>query len=525
MPIVEVNGQEIEFPDTMSGDEIKAVLREKFPMQGGEQTPAREKVGLGRTILDQGLQGATLGFSDEITDRMGAGIASVVTGQPYKELLPEARRTTQEMYERQTKDRPITSIASNVMGGLASGGAGAATKVGGALGQAIRSGGVGARIAKGVATGGLSGAIYGAGVGEDDKKLESAISSGAMGAAVGGGLPAAGALVGGVAKGTKNMIKGARARGEDVLDVALGQIKDRGRKLYEVVDNSGAKFSDDSANKLLGSLGRVVRNEDKASSKLYKSTLLAIDDLSQDILDGNTSLATLDRHRQILGNIGKDIVNPNKAQEAKAASDAIDLIDDFVINADIGAVDDYAKEALQSARKVWSQSKKFEKVSHLINKAGGDANKLKRDLWNFRMNKKNTVGWTQDEIDALKFASSQTTGESLLKMAGKFGFDLGSGVSVGNTALPVLGGVGAGATCGAGVGAVVPVAGTIARSAHKAVSAGKAESLLRLIEDGAKVSNQMVNKLPPKERDKFLKSISKMSASKVVKSLGGKGKK
>ncbi len=31
MPIVEVDGQELEFPDTMSGDEIKSVLMKKYP--------------------------------------------------------------------------------------------------------------------------------------------------------------------------------------------------------------------------------------------------------------------------------------------------------------------------------------------------------------------------------------------------------------------------------------------------------------------------------------------------------------
>ena len=30
MPIVEVEGQEIEFPDSMSRDEIKSVLQKKF---------------------------------------------------------------------------------------------------------------------------------------------------------------------------------------------------------------------------------------------------------------------------------------------------------------------------------------------------------------------------------------------------------------------------------------------------------------------------------------------------------------
>ena len=42
MPIVDVNGQQFEFPDTMSGDEIKSVLKNKFPQQ---QTQPEQKSG------------------------------------------------------------------------------------------------------------------------------------------------------------------------------------------------------------------------------------------------------------------------------------------------------------------------------------------------------------------------------------------------------------------------------------------------------------------------------------------------
>lgn len=41
MPIVDVNGQQFEFPDTMSGDEIKSVLKSKFPQQQAQ--PAQKQ--------------------------------------------------------------------------------------------------------------------------------------------------------------------------------------------------------------------------------------------------------------------------------------------------------------------------------------------------------------------------------------------------------------------------------------------------------------------------------------------------
>lgn len=76
----------------------------------------------GETILRQGLQGATFGFADEITDRMGAGIASLVTGEPYDVLLPEARETTKQDLKRDWEERPVLSAGANIGGGILTGG-------------------------------------------------------------------------------------------------------------------------------------------------------------------------------------------------------------------------------------------------------------------------------------------------------------------------------------------------------------------------------------------------------------------
>lgn len=152
-----------------------------------------EKPGLedyARTGLDQSMQGATFGFSDEISDRIGAMIASKVTGIPYSELLKEARSTTKDRLAEQFQEMPVTSIVSNLAGGLATGGVGATTKAGTAIGNSLRTGSAPARIAKGIVAGAASGGLVGAGTAQDDQRIQGARQGAIFGGSVGAAVPA-----------------------------------------------------------------------------------------------------------------------------------------------------------------------------------------------------------------------------------------------------------------------------------------------------------------------------------------------
>lgn len=152
------------------------------------------KAGIGRTMLDQGLQGATFGFADEITDRLGAGVASLATDESYSDLLNEARGMTKERMAAQMEQRPALSIGSNLAGAILTGGAGATTKGGAALTTRLGSGGLGARITKGIGGGAISGGVYGFGSGDEGftERLSDAGQGAVLGGAVGGVLPTAG---------------------------------------------------------------------------------------------------------------------------------------------------------------------------------------------------------------------------------------------------------------------------------------------------------------------------------------------
>lgn len=452
-------------------------------------------------------------FGSAITSGIGATVARLGgVDKPWSELYNEAYEMEKATQEANPK-ASLAGTATGVVGTLPLGGLNAVQKAG----KFANTGNLAARAIKGAAVSAPIGALYGAGesVASGEDIAEGAKYGAGLAAGFGAAAPFAGATIGAGYRGGKNVVKGAMSRVEDVLEESLGVIKDSARSMYGKAEEAGAVFKPEYMNDMAIDLASKLKTGDLASQRLYSKTNAAVNDLLQDIQSGNTGLSTLDRHRQVLGNIGKDITNPNKAQEAQAANRIIDVIDDYVDNAgakNIALGSDDAVQYLNDARKYWQQSKKFENISKIINNAGGDANKLKRDLERYRLNPKNTLGWSADEKEALKRASQQTTGEGILKLLGKFGFDLGSGRSVGNTALPLLG-AGAGYAASGGLGAIVPAVGTAARQGQKYLARGKAEALLELIESQGKkaLENKAVQseimKLPPSQAKAILNKV------------------
>lgn len=244
MPIVEVNGQELEFPDDMQPDAIKEVLRSKFPQTPPADTfgtrlqadfQKRKDAGAGRAAL-QGFN-ETVPYGNRITAAMGAGIASAATGEPYSDLYDEARAIQQATAEsspnaglagnlaglavtlpvglsKAVATTPILGAAANafqkastatgnfVRGGEVAANAGRLTKLGNLAGQSARSAAVSAPTA----------ALYGAGLANEGEQLQGAASGAGVGVAFGGAIPIAGAALG-----------GALGYGADKLASAIGK--------------------------------------------------------------------------------------------------------------------------------------------------------------------------------------------------------------------------------------------------------------------------------------------------------------
>ena len=209
--IIEIEGgKKLEVPDGSTPEQIDEVIshfQSSAPVQ--ETAAPQEKPSLGRTAFDQGMQGATLGFADEITSALAAPVVALATGQSIPESYRQGQELSKEQLANQMDQRPVTSIASNLAGGLLTGGAAASTKAGAAVGNSVRTGlvpgsSLAARAAnlfskagQGAVIGAASGGLYGAGTANPGERYESAKSGATTGAIIGGALPVAGAAASG----------------------------------------------------------------------------------------------------------------------------------------------------------------------------------------------------------------------------------------------------------------------------------------------------------------------------------------
>lgn len=148
-------------------DKASALLGEPSPAPEAEKEEkdwATELGELGATFTRQGLQGMTAGFGDEITDPLAAGAASLITGEPYEDMLSDARALSKTDLENDWAEHPIVSAGANIGGGVLTGGAVAgglktvAPKAVSALETFARSNPAKAAALTGAGWGGVSGA-------------------------------------------------------------------------------------------------------------------------------------------------------------------------------------------------------------------------------------------------------------------------------------------------------------------------------------------------------------------------------
>lgn len=279
-----------------------------------------------------------------------------------------------------------------------------------------------------------------------------------------------------------NLIRGFNARDVEALEQASQVIKSRASDAYNVMRQSGATFTPETTNTIANKVISSIEADGLLNPRLHDKAIGLMEDFKAYAASGDMTLEGLDQWRQLFGEVAG---NFNDKINARKATQAIRAIDDAVEN--IGATDIVtgsreAVDALKLGRQEWARNRKFEAITDIVRKSDGDANYLKRELKKFLDNPKKTRGFSKEEIAALKTAATFSTGEGLLKMIGKFGFDLG-GSRLGSGVGALVGsGVAGSATGGLGYVAA-PVLGTAARQGQKLIGRGKVENLLNVIEN------------------------------------------
>lgn len=470
------------------------------------------------------LQGATLGFGDEVSSALGAGVKSLATGKPFGPEYNRQLAFQQGKINEAQQENPVLSPVAEIGGTIGAALPIAGTKAGAALGGwasrglapqatslAGRAYNLFSKSLVGSATGAAGTAAYGAGTAEQGHRTEGARQGAILGASIGAVAPVAIAGIAGTAGAVKQTYKGLTARDAEALDAAAAKIKERASGAYQKMREIGAVFKPETTNKIVYDLEQSVINDGPLNEGLHGKTMSVIAQIKDAAAKEEFDIEKADQWRQLLGQVAGNRT-PDNIQDARKASIAIDALDDAISamkpdalkSGDISAVN-----ALKYGRAEYARQAKFNTVADIIKKADGDANYMKRELKKLYDNKKKTRGFTKQEIEALKDASRLSGAEAIAKTLGRFGLDVGNsriGTGVGGMV-----GSAAGYAIGGPVGAAaVPIAGTAGRVAQKGIARAKAEDLLKIIENGGTVSRDDVLKLSPKEGAKVLDKIKQM---------------
>lgn len=273
------------------------------------------------------------------------------------------------------------------------------------------------------------------------------------------------------AKNTTSLAKGAMARSPDDLMLASEGMRKAAGGIYKQMRAQGAVLNPATSNRLIMTIDAEVA-KNKFIPNLNPKTTSIIDDLAENIKknNGQIGLDELDQYRRLLGRVG----GSEDGVSAMAAKKAIDDMVSSLGAQNLAKGNASAVSLLKKGRAEYAKAARFDEVADIIARADGDPNKIKAGLTRFVTNKDNLKGFNVAEIAALKDAARNNVSEKLLKMFGKFGIDLGTSLTPGNTIAPLVGGYLA--------SPALPLAGTAARQGQKYIARGKAEKALRQIE-------------------------------------------
>ena len=274
---------------------------------------------------------------------------------------------------------------------------------------------------------------------------------------------------GGRALGQLQAQRGPRvpSRREFVADAPTpAQMQTQASTLFEAAEKSGVKFQPKYYAKFVrDTLARMVA---EGADKILSPKISRISDVLEASKGRAPSIAQMAILRKQFGNAAG---SADRA-EARLGSIGIDLVDDFV---ESGA--SHVGGQLSEARTMWGRLKKSEIIDTAIENAqaaqagveAGLRNEF-RGLWRARGSKK-MRGFSASELNAIKAVAQGNFASNVLRRIGS----LGGGLDQGRNMLNLAVGSGACAMVGGPIGAaVVPLAGYAAARASKAGTQNRA---------------------------------------------------
>jgi len=190
-----------EMAELEKSEQKPAGLISDAEMSAMEQQEARGPVSQTESFIRGGIQGATMGFADEIQGGALGALEAVKSGMSFSEAYAQQRDAARAKFTAAQQANPTTYLGGQVAGGIASS---AATPGAGLMGlgkaaaNVFKGAGSVASLGRGIVQAGTAGAVAGGAtaLGESEKSsakdiasdtLRGAAAGGAFGGAIGGG--------------------------------------------------------------------------------------------------------------------------------------------------------------------------------------------------------------------------------------------------------------------------------------------------------------------------------------------------
>ncbi len=341
-----------EVPEGTSPEQAQGLIEDHLKNSPVEKP---EPVGIPRTILDQGMQGLTFGLGDEASDALGAVGAKLMGGNATKDmsigdLYGQARDLSKDQLSNEMKQNPLTSIASQLGGGLVTGGAISDVAKGTALANMLRSsqvakdaptlakaGNLAINMGKSGAIGSATGAAYGFGTADDGERLQGTGQGAKVGAVVGGLMPVANAAVNKI----KEVVSPTVSAGmQDVAELAkkhgvplgVDQLTNSPARKYlaetsaELPFSGGSQFAAKQQSAFNNAVLKTVgESGDRITPEVVGNAYKNIGQKFDDVLAGKTLQVSPD-HLDSLGNIIEDAKGTLANDKVSAIKNTIDKL-------------------------------------------------------------------------------------------------------------------------------------------------------------------------------------------------------
>lgn len=410
-----------------------------------------DEAGLTVMAMKHGMEQIPMGWGDE-AKAVYSGVASAVNPfvkEGYQEAYDNERMQQKAENMALEQNAPNRTLAYDMAGLMMSPGA--------TSGMGMES-----RVGKIAVNSGI-GAVMGAGTAEDGQKTEGALTGAAFGAA----LPIAIDGVGAVKSGLKTSIKGLGARSPEALQEVAKGIKSGAINFRDAMKQVDSTFTPEMNKTLVNNLDNALSNIE-IIPELSPKTIAVVKKIKDVAGSGELNLDKLDQYGRML--------RDTRGEDSAVAGAVRNSIRNTLDQVSFSGKSQEAVDLLNSFKSEYAKGSRFQDIADLVTKADGDPNKIKSYMTSFINKPENLRGFSKQEIELIKEAARSSAPEKLLKMMGKFGIDLGTSKTSGNTVAPLIGGL---------LNPVIPIAGTAARQGQKYLARGKVENLLKAIENGS----------------------------------------